>query len=207
MACHTMNMPFMALKLHYPTTIEAECGDLNGETCPSWARVVYEYPARGDMPPVKLCWYEGRKDGRLVLPPEDLLKKVLREGQRLSSSGAFLVGDKGILFSPNDYAQDYRLLPEEEFKEYKGPDATLPRNNKGDLGMKAEWAEAIKANRPELALSNFDYAGVLTEAILLGNVAMRVGRKIEWDGPNLKATNCPEAAAYLRREYRAGWTL
>jgi predicted dehydrogenase len=207
MACHTANMAFMALKLGYPKTIAAENEPLNPETYPAWARVVFEFPARGGMPPVKLTWYEGRKDGKLVLPPEDLLAKVLKPGEKLSPSGSMLVGDKGILFSPNDYGAQYRLLSEADFAGYKGPAETLPRNGKGDNGMKAEWVQAIKANKPSLALSNFDYAALLTETILLGNVAMRAGKKLEWDGPNMKFTNAAEAEKFLKREYRKGWSV
>jgi predicted dehydrogenase len=214
MGCHTANMAFMALRLGYPTTVAAVCGDLNDETCPSWARVTLEFPQRGKMPPVKFFWYEGHKDGKQVLPPEKLTK-----GQRVPTSGSLLVGDKGILYSPNDYGARFKLLPEEDFKDYKGPDKTLPRHKimgrnakagelrNNDEAQKAEWVQAIRANKPELALSNFDYAGVLTEAILLGNVAMRVGKKLEWDGENLKAKNVAEADKYIKLDYRDGWKL
>jgi predicted dehydrogenase len=200
MACHTANMAFMALKLGYPISVVAECDDINPETYPGWAIIHYQFPARGDMPPVKLTWYEGKRAGEKVLPPAEL-----RKGQKPSDSGSLLVGDKGILYSPNDYGASYKLLPEKDFEGYQGPPETLPRNGRGDDGMKAEWVAAIKGGPP--AMSNFDYAGMLTETVLLGNVAMRVGKKIEWDGPNLKAKNCPEADQFIRREYRRGWSL
>jgi predicted dehydrogenase len=200
MACHTANMPFMALKLGYPTSVVAESGPINSETYPGWARIQLEFPAREDMPPVKLIWYEGKKNGQLVLPPKDLVK-----GQAFSGSGSLLVGDKGILFSPNDYGESYKLLPERDFKDYKGPSESLPRNGKDDTGMKAEWVAAIKGGPP--AMSSFNYAALLTETILLGNVAMRVGKKLEWDGPNMKVTNCPEAEQYIKPEYRKGWKV
>jgi predicted dehydrogenase len=214
MACHTANMAFRALKLGFPTTVEAESGEINAETCPEWARVTYQFPERGELPAVKFIWYEGHKDGKRVLPPADLAK-----GQKLPGSGSLLVGEKGILYSPNDYGARYRLLPEKDFKDYKGPKQTLPRHkikgrNAGpgelhntDEAMKFEWVQAIKAGKPELAYSNFDYAAMLTEAILLGNVAMRVGKKIEWDAENLKAKNCKEADQYIKLKYREGWEL
>lgn len=202
MACHTANMAFMALKLGFPTSIVAEAGDVNPETCPSWAMVHYEFPARGDMPPVKFHWYEGKRGGQKVLPPMELF-----HGENPPGSGSLLVGDKGILYSPNDYGAAFKLLPAKDFEGYKPPEPKLPRNGKGDLGMKQEWVDAIKANKPEIAMSNFDYAGMLTETVLLGNVAIRAGKKLEWDGPNLKATNCPEADKFIKREYRKGWTL
>jgi predicted dehydrogenase len=207
MACHTANMAYRALKLGYPTSILAESGPINPETYPGWARILFEFPAREDMPPVKLTWYEGKKDGVLVHPPEELLAKVLKPGEKLSGSGSLLVGDKGILFSPNDYGESYRFVPEKDFEGYKGPAESLPRNGKGDDGMKVEWIEAIKSNKPQTAYSNFGIAAMLTETILLGNVAMRVGKRLEWDGPGMRVTNCPEAAQYIKPEFRKGWTV
>jgi len=207
MACHTANLPFMALKLGSPTTVQAESGDINPETYPTWARITFRFPARGEMAPVKFVWYEGFKDSKRVLPPDDLLAKVLKKGEKLSDSGCLLVGDKGILFSPADYGEQYRLLPEKQFEGYKAPKPTLPRNGRSDLGMKEEWVRAIMANKPSIALSNFDYAATLTEAILLGNVAMRVGKKLEWDAEQLKVTNAPEAAQFIKPEYRKGWEI
>jgi len=123
----------------------------------------------------------------------------------MSDSGSLLVGVKRILFSPNDYGERYKLLPEKDFAGYEGPPKTLPRNGKGDSGQKAEWVAAIRGGPP--ALSNFDYAAMLTETILLGNVAMRVGKKLEWDGPNMRVTNSSEAEKYIKPEFRQGWTL
>src|SRR5262249_42888440 len=134
------------------------------------------------------------------------LKKVLKEGQKISGSGSILVGDKGIIHSPDDYGGTVNYLPG-EVKDFKAAE-TLPRNNGGDGGMKKERAETIKAHKPSIALSNFDYAAMLTETILLGNVAMRcAGKKLDWDGPNLKFTNESEANKFLHFEYRKGWTL
>lgn len=226
MACHTANMAFMACKLGYPTAVSAVSGPLNSETYPAWASICYEFPARGDMQPCKLYWYEGRvllPDGRkasLVQPPVDLLAKCLKVDkasgmiEKLSDSGSIIVGEKGILFSPNDYGAQYRLYPEKDFpvEEQKklltgdaGPSITLARNNAGDFGMKKEWVEGIRGGaRP---FSNFDYAALFTETMLLGNVAIRTGKRLEWDGPNMKVTNCPEAAQYIQPEYRKGWSL
>ncbi len=208
MACHTANMAFRALKLEYPTAASAEAGEINPETYPAWAKVALEFPARGDMPPVKLYWYEGKRDGKLVLPPEELLSKLLKPDEKLSESGSLLVGDKGVLFSPNDYGAEFRLVPEGlgEGKNLGNPEH-LPANGKGDQGMKDEWVDAIKANKPEIAYSNFNIASLLTEAFLLGNVAIKVGKRIEWDGPNLRVTNVPEANHLIQTEYRRGWEV
>jgi predicted dehydrogenase len=210
MACHTANMAFMALKLAYPISVRAESGEINPETYPTWAQITFEFPAREEMPPVKFVWYEGQEGGRKKLPPEKLT-----QGQRVPGSGSLLVGEKGTLYSPNDYGASYVLLPKEQFVGYKAPDPTLPRNGHGDDGMKAEWVAAIKENKPSIAMSNFDYAAMLTETILLGNVAMRVQardnngkpKKLEWDGPNMRFTNCPEADQYIKPEFRKGWEV
>ena len=132
--------------------------------------------------------------------------RVVRE----SRDGSLLVGTKGTMYSPNDYGAKYILLPEKDFKDadFKNVPESLPRNGKGDSGQKGEWVEAIKNNKPEIALANFDYTGLLTESILLGNVAIRLnGQKLEWDGPSLKFTNNAKANQYLHYEYRKGWTL
>jgi predicted dehydrogenase len=220
MACHTANMAFMALKLSSPTRIFARSGDINPETYPTWAHIEFEFPARGDMPPVTLHWYEGQQGGKKLLPPEELTK-----GQHVSDSGSLLVGEKGILFSPNDYGESYSLLPEKEFKDVKLPEQKLPHNGKGDEGQKEEWVKAIRGG--PAALSNFDYAARLTETILLGNVAMRAGKShkmkvhdkkekkdrevegklIEWDAEQMRATNAPDAEPYIKPEFRKGWSL
>ena len=120
---------------------------------------------------------------------------------RMPGSGCLLIGDKGKLFSPDDYGSDFRLFPEDKFEGYKGPPESVPRSP----GHYHEWLRACKGGTP--AMSNFEYAARLTEIILLGNVAMRVGKKIDWDGPNMKATNCPEAEKFVKKEYPKGYAL
>src|SRR5262249_54138309 len=112
MACHTANMAFRALQLAHPVSIVADATDVNPETYPSSARIASQFPARGEWPPVTFPWLEGRRDGKKLTPPDDLLKKVLRPGEQLANSGSLLVGDRGILFSPNDYGEQYRLIGE-----------------------------------------------------------------------------------------------
>ena len=211
MACHTANMAFRAAELASPTVIEADATDVNDETFPSSARIRYEYPSRGDKPhqsALTFWWYEGKRDGKKVLPPEELLKKVNPTGKKLSDSGSIIVGDKAILFSPDDYGAAFKILAGDE--ELAAGDRTpkvLPINGKRDDGMKEEWARAIREGKPEIAYSNFGIAGMLTEAILLGNVAVRAGRKLEFDAAKLTCTNCKEADKFIRREYRRGWEL
>jgi predicted dehydrogenase len=192
MACHTMNLPYMALQLGYPTSIVAEVdGKVNNESPPNGCMVTYEFPARGNQPAVTLRWYEVRR------PPMELLM-----GQKMVDSGCLLVGAKGTLYSASDYGGGYRLLPEKNFKGYEPPKPTLPRSP----GHHREWLEAIRGGRP--AMSNFvDYSARLTEVVLLGNVAMRVGKRITYDGDSGRCPGIAAADQYLRREYRKGWTL
>jgi predicted dehydrogenase len=197
MACHTANLAFMSLELGAPLTVEAVTdGTATDVSPPKKSIITFEFPARGDMPPVKLVWYEGGNR-----PPAELA-----HGRKLSSSGLLLVGDEGVFFSPNDYGAEHFLLPEEKFKDYKQPPDTLPRlADDGDRGHMQEFLAACKGGPP--AMSNFDYAATMTETMLLGNVAMRVGKKIEWDAQAMQAKNCPEAAQYIRIEPRKGWEL
>jgi predicted dehydrogenase len=211
MACHTANMAFRALKLDAPVAVSAEGGEINPETYPAWAHIRYAFTARGDSPGCTLHWYEGKRDGKKVLPPEDLLAKLLRKGETLADSGSILVGDKGVLFSPNDYGAQFRLTPEKDFagiqtaKPEKGAEGVDKDN---DPHMKKEWADAIRAGKPELASSNFDYAGRLTETMLLGNIAVRfAGKKLEWDAAKLRFTNSDAATKFVSKEYRKGWDL
>jgi predicted dehydrogenase len=212
MACHTTNMAFRALKLGAPIAVVAEAGEINPFTYPAWAHIQYIFAARGDMAPCTLHWYEGSRDGKRVLPPEDLLAKLLKKGEKLSDSGSIVVGDKGTLFSPNDYGAQFRLTPE---KEYAGvTNTTKPEkipagtNDNEDPYQKKEWVEAIKAGKPAVAYSNFDYAAQLTETMLLGNIAVRfAGQKLEWDAAKLSFTNSPAATKLVSKEYRKGWDI
>jgi predicted dehydrogenase len=213
MACHTANMGFMALKLGYPTSVQAESEKVNPETYPGWAHVTWEFPARDDMPPLTMHWYEGKKDGNKLLPPADRTR-----GLSLSDSGSLLIGDNGKLFSPNDYGADFMLIfGRNVAKDIPIVPASLPRNvnevegrrgSDNDFRHKQEWVRAIKNGKPELAMSNFDYAGLLAETVLLGNVAIRAeGKKLEWNGPECRISNDTTANGYLKTEYRSGWTL
>ena len=185
--CHFMDLPFWALDLRHPTTIEAEGDPISPQSTPRRMTIRYEFPARREMPPVTLTWYQGRPSPRVA----DL--EVAKWGF------CFLfVGDQGMLAM--NYGQR-ALLPEERFANYQPPERSIPDS----VGHWAEWMAACKTGSPTGC--NFDFAGALTETVLLGNVAFRAGKKLEWDGANLKVTNCPEAEQFVRREYRSGWTL
>jgi predicted dehydrogenase len=213
MACHTANLAFRALKLDAPQAVVAQAGPINAETYPAWAHITYLFGARGSMPACSLHWYEGERAGRRMLPPAALLARLLRRGEEVASSGSILVGDKGTLFSPNDYGARFRLVPEKDFarirtdRPEKGPAGTN-EDRECDVFMKKEWADAIRASRPALASSNFDYAARLTEAMLLGNIAVRfAGTRLAWDAEKLVFTNSAGASRLVRREYRRGWDL
>lgn len=191
--CHSFDPIFRALKLGYPTSVEATSTLLNDETFPVASIVRYEFGARGDMPPVKLTWYDG---GLKPARP-----KELDEGRRMRPEGTLFIGDKGKLLNE-------RLIPESRMKEYGKPPQVIPRSP----GHFKEWIDACKGGAP--ARANFDWAGPMTEVVLLGNVALRrqlreklMQTKLYWDGPNMRCTNIPEANDYVRREYRKGWTL
>ena len=186
---HWVDLPFWALKLQTPKTIEPFGPPPHPEIAPASMGAIYEYDARGDMPAVKLTWYQG------VEKPKPWRDKVIPQWE----SGVLFVGTKGMLLS--DYAKNV-LLPETDFpKDFKRPEPTIPNS----IGHHAEWLKACRDGSPTTC--NFEYAGRLTEANHLGNVAYRTGKKLEWDAPNIKATNAPEAAPFLKRDYRRGWTL
>ena len=214
MACHTANMAFRALMLDAPVAVSAEAGEINSETYPAWAHIQYRFAARETMPACTLHWYEGSRDGKRVLPPEELLAKLLKPDEKLADSGSILVGEKGILFSPNDYGAVFRLTPEKDFtglnitKPEKAPAGVGGDGREADPFMKREWVEAIKAGKPWLAASNFDYAARLTETMLLGNIAVRfVGTKLAWDAEKLRFPGNDKATKLVTKEYRKGWEL
>ncbi len=162
-------------------------------------------------------WYEGHNNGKKNLPPQELIEKIYppvapstqpsaKKQGHLTDSGSIIVGDEGILYSPNDYGADWKLYPEEKFHDYKPPTPTLPRIGGGDEAQKIEWIAAIKGGPKSMA--NFDYAGLLAETILLGNVAIRGnGKKLLWDGPAMKITNDEEANSWITKKYSKGWSL
>ena len=211
MACHTANMAFRALELDAPTAVIAEAAEINPETYPAWAHITYLFPARGTKPAVALHWHEGARDGQRVLPPAEVLAKVLRQGETAADSGSLLIGTKGMLYSPNDYGAKFRLTPEQNFAtvQTEKPDNGPAGVDKDpDPYQKREWVEAIRAGKPLIAASNFDFAGRLTETMLLGNIAVRfAGQKLEWNPVEMKFTNSAGASGLVRKAYRKGWEL
>ncbi len=185
---HWNDLPFWALKLRSPLTVEGFGPPPHAEIAPASMSATYEYGPRGDLPAVKLSWHQG------VNKPEIWTKGEIPTW----SDGCLFIGDGGMLLA--DYGK-YLLLPEDKFVDYKGPEPTIARSP----GHHQEWIEACKTGGQ--ASANFEYSGWLTEANHLGNVAYRVGKKLQWDADNMVATNAPEAAPLIHREYRQGWTL
>ena len=185
---HWNDLPFWALNLRHPLTIESKGPPPHPEIAPASMSAAYEYGARGDLPPVNVTWYQGT-----VKPPHYVEKKIPQW-----DNGVLFVGDKGMLLA--DYGK-HVLLPEANFRDFKGPDPFIPRVR----GHHEEWIEACKTGKR--TASNFDYAGALTEANHLGNLAYRLGKKLEWDPVNLRAKNCPEADRLISKQYRKGWML
>jgi len=190
---HTLDAAVWALKLGPPRSIEATSCGLNPDTHPLSAIVTYRFPARENLPPLKLTWYEGTRPPR----PEDFAEELEwpREG------GLLFHGAKGRIIC-GVYGDAPRLLPQSLHRDYPRPPKRLPRVN-GSHEM--NWVVACKGGSP--AGSDFSYSGPLTETCLLGNIAKRVDAPIEWDAANLQVTNLPEANRYVRTEYRAGWRL
>ncbi len=191
---HTIDPIFWALKLGAPTSIEATSTGLNPDTHPLASIVTYQFPARGDLPPVRLTWYDGLRAPR---PAE------LEDGRRMGhvEGGSLFKGTKGKLVA-GVYGEGPRLIPETAMKAYKLPDKSLPRVNGSH---EQDWVDACKAGRK--AGADFAYSGPLTEMCLLGNVAKRLDTRLEWDPVAMKVTNCPEANPYIHPPYREGWTL
>jgi predicted dehydrogenase len=186
MGCHYMDLPFWALDLKYPNHVEAEGPAVHPETCPLGLTVRYQFPERNGLVPVKLTWYDG----------DHIPKEVA--GQRVPGSGVMFVGTQGKMFA--DYGS-YRLFPQEQFASFKPPAQTIPKS----VGHHQEWIDACKNGTPTTC--NFGYSGPLSETVLLGNVAYRTGKALEWNAETLEALNAPEAGKFVRKEYRPGWEV
>lgn len=216
-ACHAMDAAYWALELGYPSAVAAESGPMTDESPPNWSRITIEFPARGDKPPVKVVWNDGidKKDrpNSLDVPrPKDLEPdRTLtglpsKRGGRYGIGGQLFIGDKAALMA-DVYCRSPRVVPESKMRDLLGNHKvpkTIPRS--GD--HMREWVQACKANKPQDAKANFaDFAGPLTEMVLIGNMAVRTGKRVEWDAEHMRSTNVPEANQYVGRTYRKGWEI
>jgi predicted dehydrogenase len=194
MACYSFDTVFRVLKLASPNSVEASSTKTFKETFPIASVIHFYFGARGDMPPVRLTWYDGA-----LRPPRPAELEEDRE-MGLENEGLLFIGDKGKIMC-GFHGQNPRLIPESRMKDFTLPPKTLPRS----AGNNEEWIKACKGGTPGGA--NFEFEGPITEAVLLGNVALRAGKKLYWDGPAMKVTNSVDAQQYVRAEYRQGWTL
>ncbi|MDF1814661.1 MAG: Gfo/Idh/MocA family oxidoreductase [Verrucomicrobiales bacterium] len=224
MACHIMDCAFWAAELGSPTSVSAVSADGRGALSdvapPTWATINYEFPGKGDTP-IKFVWYDGYKDavfneekwnlessidgGKIRernLPPEDIL-----EGQGFTEKkdgyGSIIIGTEGKIFFNRTH--DNWFVKPGSVMDGKSIEKTLLRAR--DEDPHKEFYDAIAAGKPENALSGFWHSGKFTEMVLLGNLAVRLNKKVEWDGENLSSPNSPEAAKLIKREYREGWEL
>lgn len=200
MGCHIFDPACWALDLRCPVSIEAYSsnfvrdfgkGPITFENYPRASILRYEFAARGEMPPVTVYWYHG---GLKPWRPEEL-----ETGREMPVSGGLYIGETGKILAPHQAGP--RLIPETKMKGFKKPEQILPRG----FDHYQDWIGACKGGPKPSA--DFDYSGPLTEMVLLGNVSILTGKKLLWDGPNLKITNVPEANAFLQRQYRQGWSL
>lgn len=217
-ASHTMNLPFKALKLDSlwkavePVSgerrirVQAEVSGFHEATFPKREIIHYDFPAREDMPPVRINWYNGPGHAPA---PRALMEKLM--GHKLDwgdagekrwqdHAGCLIVGTNGMIHSTG-HNMSFRLLPEEKFKDFQGPPRSLPRSR----GHEREWLDACKGGPP--AMSNFDYSGPLTQFVLLGNVATQFEQRLDFDPLAMKIVNFSQANGALSREYRQGWSL
>jgi hypothetical protein len=186
MGCHHFNVPKRVLKLGHPVSVSATSSRIMDETAPLTSIVTWEFPAREGMPPLKAVWYDGG-----IKPPRPA---ELGAGQQLPGSGELYVGTKGKMLGT-------RIIPESKMKAYKAPRKTLQRRS----GTWGEWFEEMRGGQS--ATCGFSWAGPLTEIMLLGNIAIRTGKRLEWDGPNMRITNDRDANKYVKEAYHNGWSL
>jgi len=191
--CHTLDTAVWALDLGHPTMVEASSTELSEETAPAAAVYHYKFPPRGQRPAVDLFWY----DGGLMPPRPDCLEPN-RDLPR--AGGSLIVGDRGAILS-GTWSASPRIIPEQKMRQYELPPRTIPRSK----GHHRDWIDACKGGPP--AGSNFAYGARLTEIALLGVVALRTGKTLYWDGPNMRATNAPQAEPLVHGHFRKGWQI
>ncbi len=196
MGCYSFDTIFRALKLEAPVSVEASSSQRYDETYPLASIIRFRFPARGDMPPVRLTWYDG---GLLPGRPPELDETHSMVGEE--GEGLLFVGDKGKILCTFEGGNP-RLVPEAKMRAYKQPPKSLPRSP----GAEREWLDACKGSKTKPG-ANFEFSGLVTETLQLGNVAVRMGKPLDWDHANLKVTNIAAAEQYLRPERRAWWTL
>ncbi len=195
MGCHIMDMPFWALDLKYPTSVEAKQNGNSLECGPNKSIVTYTFPEGKYNHKMPFVWYDGG-----YMPEESVFEGTIVNSQNAKKFDLIIIGEKGkFLFNRN--STKWKTSPE-GLLDNVNPEKTIPRVKNEDQ----EWVDAIRGVGSE-PLSGFAYSGPFTETVLLGNLAVRLGKRIAWDGINLKATNAPEAEELIKRPYRKGWEV
>ena len=189
MAIHNMDPAFYALDLGAPSAVEAKSSPLKAESYPAWTILRYEFAAQGNRPAVSLTWYDG---GKMPPKPRDLGPEV-----SLSDNGILFVGDKGTMVC-GGWSGPPTLYPKSRRSEFQPPKPTIPRS----IGHRPEWIKACKDHKPDDAKAGFAYSGPFTEALLVGNLALRLQKRIEWDAAAMRAPGAPEADRLIRKHYR-----
>ncbi|MFP4056174.1 MAG: Gfo/Idh/MocA family protein [Candidatus Brocadiia bacterium] len=207
-ACHAMDAAYYALELGYPESVEAEAGPMTDESPPNWSRITIHFPPRGERAGVKVVWNDGyeknQRPQRLAVPRPEELEPDRKLPRRIG--GQLIVGDEATVMA-GIYCRSPRVIPESKMrdllKNHKVP-KTIPRVP--GQNHYQEWLRGCKGG-PRPGASFDTYAGPLTEMVLIGNLAVRTGQKVQWDAERMRSTNVPEANRFVRREYRQGWTL
>ena len=201
MACHTCNLPFMALNMRDPVAVEAECPEHDGDSYPARSKIKFDFPELNGRPAFTMYWYDGGN-----LPPSEVFEGVtltVKDGDREipppQASGVLMIGEKAKMYAAGDYAeQGIQIVGDVEEL-----DVDYPRSP----GHEREWFNAMRDSKKP-AMSNFtDYAGPLTETILLGNLAVWKRGRVEWDPVNLKPLNDASLERIVRNKYRDGFDV
>ncbi len=195
MAVHNMDPAFYALDLGAPIAAEAKTSPLKKESYPEWQIITYEFAAKGKRPAVNMIWYDG---GKMPETPADV-----KDEYKLADNGIMFIGDKGTMVC-GGWSGPPALFPGTRRKDFAKPEKTIPRS---PLGHRGEWIQACKDSKPEDAKAGFSYSAPFTEALLVGNLAARLQKRVEWDSANMKCPNAPEAEALVRKTYRKGYGI
>jgi predicted dehydrogenase len=194
MAIHNMDPAFYALDLDPPVAAAAQTSPIKRESYPAWQIITYEFAAKGSRPAVHLVWYDGGK-----MPPRP---KDLDPGMKLEDNGIYFLGEKGTMLC-GGWSGMPRLFPKQLRLEFVHPPKTIPRSP----GHRIEWINACKVRRPEDAKAGFAYSGPYTESLLVGSLAVRLQKRIQWDAAAMIAANAPEAETLVRKQYRKGFEI
>ena len=195
MAVHNLDPAWYALDLGAPVAASADTGPLGRDSYPAWQIITYEFAAKADRAAVNVKWYDG---GKLPDPPADLEGKY-----NLPDNGILFVGDRGTMVC-GGWSGAPRLFPAARRREFEEPAKRIPRSPRGH---RQEWVRACKDDKPEDAKAGFDYSGPFTEALLVGNLAVRLRKRVEWDAQRMRVTNAPEGEGLVRKTYRKGFEI